>query len=138
VLLPFLSSNFSPGYSLVNRVAEQWLASTWIFYSAIFYGLYHRVFEVYTIDWCTHQRHSLHDPSYGALTQLWAGTSPEGKDMNGKVCPASATRCCIVHSDKSWIWVISISSLGLALVRPEKTVKTPPLAKNFGLGWRSR
>jgi len=27
----------------------------------------------------------LQDVSYGALTQLWAGTSPEGKDLNGKV-----------------------------------------------------
>lgn len=24
--------------------------------------------------------------SYGALTQLWAGTSSEGIDLNGKVC----------------------------------------------------
>jgi hypothetical protein len=24
-------------------------------------------------------------PSYGALTPLWAGTSPEAEDLNGKV-----------------------------------------------------
>lgn len=28
--------------------------------------------------------HFLHPPAKGALTQLWAGTSPEGKDFNGK------------------------------------------------------
>jgi len=27
------------------------------------------------------------DVEHGALTQLWAGTSPEGKDLNGKVSP---------------------------------------------------
>lgn len=28
----------------------------------------------------------LYHASYGALTQLWAGTSPEGLEFNGKVC----------------------------------------------------
>jgi hypothetical protein len=28
----------------------------------------------------------LHPVEFGALTQLYAGTSPEGADMNGKVC----------------------------------------------------
>lgn len=27
----------------------------------------------------------LYEPSYGALTQLWAGTMPEGADLNGQV-----------------------------------------------------
>lgn len=27
----------------------------------------------------------LWDTPYGALTQLWAGTSPEGAELNGKV-----------------------------------------------------
>ena len=27
----------------------------------------------------------LHPASYGALTQLWAGTSPEGVELGGKV-----------------------------------------------------
>jgi retinol dehydrogenase-12 len=27
---------------------------------------------------------------YGALTQLWAGTSPEGGDLDGKVFPSSS------------------------------------------------
>lgn len=30
----------------------------------------------------------------GALTQLWAGTSPEGKDLGGKV-----TKMCCVAED---------------------------------------
>lgn len=31
----------------------------------------------------------LYHPSYGAITQLYAGTSPEGKDLNGKVNDSS-------------------------------------------------
>ena len=27
-----------------------------------------------------------YDEAYGPLTQLWAGTSPETAEMNGKVC----------------------------------------------------
>lgn len=27
----------------------------------------------------------LYSPTQGALTQLWAGTSPEGANLNGKV-----------------------------------------------------
>lgn len=27
----------------------------------------------------------MYEPLDGALTQLWAGTSPEGADLNGKV-----------------------------------------------------
>jgi hypothetical protein len=32
----------------------------------------------------------MYDPTYGALTQLWAGTSPEAYEFNGKVCAAIA------------------------------------------------
>ena len=31
----------------------------------------------------------LYPASYGALTQLWAGTSPETIEHNGKVCNAT-------------------------------------------------
>ena len=31
------------------------------------------------------QKLTLYPPSMGALTPLWAGTSPEGSQMNGKV-----------------------------------------------------
>lgn len=31
------------------------------------------------------ERTILHDPAHGALTQLYAGTSKEGAELNGKV-----------------------------------------------------
>ncbi|KIM73438.1 hypothetical protein PILCRDRAFT_99322 [Piloderma croceum F 1598] len=59
----------------------------------------------------------LNDPSYGALPQLWAGTSPEGKDLNGKrsfgwgrstrkqVVPARKDSQDPATCNKLWMWL---------------------------------
>lgn len=41
----------------------------------------------------------LYPASYGALTQLWAGTSPETIDHNGKVCSATKILTRLGYSD---------------------------------------
>ena len=42
---------------------------------------------VLVFDELTLQSLFLHDVSYGAITQLYAGTIPDGKSLNGKVRP---------------------------------------------------
>jgi len=52
------------------------------------------------------QNAMLYHVSYGALTQLWAGTSPEGAEFNGKVrLPSSLWCTCLQYLFPSVITV---------------------------------
>ena len=60
-------------------------------------------FHTSSVDLASHNLLSLQDlvlysALYGALTQLYAGTSPEGKDFNGKVQFFLLTRPSVIAS----------------------------------------
>ena len=66
----------------------------------------HHMFCTYASPFLFLQNAMLYHVSYGALTQLWAGTSPEGAEFNGKVCLPSSLWCtCLLYSFPSVITV---------------------------------
>lgn len=73
---------------------------------------------------------------YGALTQLYAGTMPEGANLNGKVCLSSCTFSFAVYDiiDKE----CSISYLGPSLGVLHLSLRIGSLGGNCGSGWRER
>jgi len=76
------------------------------------------------------------DPSYGALPQLWAGTSPEGKDLNGKVAILIDQNNQILK--RSFVLGLSTSSHGSKSFRPVRTAKIPRQVISCRRGWRGR
>ena len=67
----------------------------------------------------------------GALTQLWAGTSPETANLNGKVSALSLSVTCGAHAVRR-----SISSHGHGSVN--LVAMTQNLGGSFGLGSKNR
>jgi hypothetical protein len=67
----------------------------------------------------------------GALTQLWAGTSPDTANFNGKVSASPSPGVNEAH-----VMRCSISSLGRELVNLAAT--TQNLGESFGLGSKNR
>lgn len=67
----------------------------------------------------------------GALTQLWAGTSPDTADLNGKVSASSSRTTNDVYGVRC-----SILSHGRGLANLGATIQN--LGKSFGLGLKSR
>ena len=74
----------------------------------------------------------LHDVSYGALTQLYAGTAGDAAQLNGKVCTYvhSGCRCVTTYC--------SISFPGPESGSPIPVLRTQSLASSCGTGWRKR
>ena len=73
----------------------------------------------------------LYPISQGALTQLWAGTSPETANLNGKVRTSYSPT-----ANETQIVCCSTSSHGHGLASLAAT--TQSLGESFGLGWKSR
>ena len=67
----------------------------------------------------------------GALTQLWAGTSPETASLNGKASTSSSPA-----NNETYVVRCSISSHGRGLVNLAAT--TQGLGESCGLGSRNR
>ena len=67
----------------------------------------------------------------GALTQLWAGTSPDTANFNGKVSTSPSPGVSEAHVVRC-----SISSPGRELVNLAATI--PNLGESSGLGSKSR
>jgi len=75
----------------------------------------------------------LYDLPYGALTQLYAGTTAEGAKLNGKVSFSAA-----LLTKPVLITLESILFLGLALDIPVQIHKTHSRDESFGTGLRNR
>ena len=73
----------------------------------------------------------LYPTPQGALTQLWAGTSPDSANLNGEVSASPSTGVNEAHVVR-----YSISSPGRELVNLAAT--TPNLGESFGLGSKNR
>ena len=86
IICPAVSQSF-------DRCPEERLATSSRQYSKIYCcGFFYAVYTHLHCDICIWPKsttwqclYAIEDVSYGALTPLWAGTSPEGKDLNGKV-----------------------------------------------------
>jgi len=72
---------------------------------------------------------------YGALTQLWAGTSPGGTQFSGQVCLGCIIKSPPPRSDCS---LSSTSFLGLVLEPLSLARKIPNSVNNYGNGPRNR
>jgi len=67
----------------------------------------------------------------GALTQLWAGTSPETANLNGGVSASSSSAACGAH-----VMCRSISFHGRGSANPG--AMTQSSGGSFGLGLKNR
>ena len=71
---------------------------------------------------------------HGALTQLWAGTSPGGTQFSGQVCGAAPSN----HPHLVQIGLYSTSFLGHVLGPLFRARKIQNLVNNYGNGPRNK
>lgn len=74
----------------------------------------------------------LRPTALGAITQLYAGTTPDAKELNGKVSVLTSLSRLFIQSARSILFH------GHELVRPEKTLWTKSWARSCFLGSRSK